>query len=177
MKHKEPMLNTFNPVMAYLQRCNSDSTSLLSGTAIKSAVAYITDYITKCSVNTHVIFESVKTIFEKFPNLKGGSDDAGNKSRQLLTKLCNSLVSKLEIGGPMACMYLLGNPDHYTSHTFVNLYWRNFVNEALRTCTSNKDIANEIPEHYVIITERFNSIFSNIRLHIPASKVFGHVFI
>ncbi len=48
MKHKEPMLNSFNPVMAYLQRCNSDCTSLLSGTAIKSAVAYITDYITKC---------------------------------------------------------------------------------------------------------------------------------
>ncbi len=106
MKHKEPMLNTFNPVMTYLQRCNSDSTSLLSGTAIKSAVAYITDYITKCSVNTHVIFESVKIIFEKFPNLKG-AQDTGNKSRQLLTKLCNSLVSKLEIGGPMASMYLL----------------------------------------------------------------------
>ncbi len=67
MKHKEPMLNTFNPVMAFLQRCNSDSTSLLSGTAIKSAVAYITDYITKCSVNTHVIFESVKIILINFP--------------------------------------------------------------------------------------------------------------
>ncbi len=153
MKHKEPMLNTFNPVMAYLQRCNSDATSLLSGTAIKSAVAYITDYITKCSVNTHVIFESVKIIFEKFPNLKGGSDDAGNKSRQLLTKLCNSLVSKLEIGGPMACMYLLGNPDHYTDHTFVNLFWRSFVNEVLRTCTSNEETINDIPEHYVVITK------------------------
>ncbi len=28
MKQREPMLNTFNPVMPYLLRCNSDSTSL-----------------------------------------------------------------------------------------------------------------------------------------------------
>ncbi len=35
MKHKETMLNTFNPIMPYLQRCNSDATSLLSGTSNK----------------------------------------------------------------------------------------------------------------------------------------------
>ncbi len=53
----------------------------------------------------------------------------------------------------MACMYLLGNPDHYTDHSFVNLYWRSFVNEALRTCTSNEEIIKDIPKHYVVITK------------------------
>ncbi|KLO04887.1 hypothetical protein SCHPADRAFT_801122, partial [Schizopora paradoxa] len=65
VKHKEPWLNTFNLVMPYLQRCNSDATSLLSGTAIKSTISYVTDYITKCSLNTHVIFQSVASIFDK----------------------------------------------------------------------------------------------------------------
>lgn len=30
----------------------------------------------------------------------------------------------------MACMYLLGNPDHYTRHKFVPFYWKSFVKEA-----------------------------------------------
>ena len=153
VKHKEAMLNTFNHLMSYLQRCNSDSTSLLSGTAIKSTIAYVTDYITKCSLNTHVIFQSVASIFERFPDFKTGTGDVVNKSRQLLTKLCNSLVSKLEIGAPMACMYLLGNPDHYTSHTFVNFYWRSFVNECLRTSTDDEQAKSLVPELNVTITK------------------------
>ncbi len=162
MKQKESMLNTFNPIMPFLQRCNSDSTSLLSGTAIKSTISYVTDYITKCSLNTHVIFESVRTIFEKFPELKGATEGATNNSRQLLTKLCNSLITKLEIGAPMASMYLLGNPDHYTSHTFVNLYWRSFVNEVMRTASTDKDVINDIPEKLVVITKGMRGLITNI---------------
>ncbi|KAJ7849017.1 hypothetical protein B0H13DRAFT_1645298 [Mycena leptocephala] len=32
--------------------------------------------------------------------------------------MVNSLTSKLQIGSPMACLYLLENPDHYTNLTF-----------------------------------------------------------
>ncbi|THU81046.1 hypothetical protein K435DRAFT_694354, partial [Dendrothele bispora CBS 962.96] len=44
LKKSEPWINTYNPVMTYLLRCNSDVTSLLSGTAIKAVVAYVSDY-------------------------------------------------------------------------------------------------------------------------------------
>ncbi|KAJ3773253.1 hypothetical protein FB446DRAFT_642002, partial [Lentinula raphanica] len=30
----------------------------------------------------------------------------------------------------MICLYLLQNPDHYTSHDFVPFYWRTFVSKA-----------------------------------------------
>ena len=153
MKQLEPMLNTFNEIMPFLQRCNSDATSLLSGTAIKSTISYVTDYITKCSLNTHVIFQSVASIFEKFPHLKGTAEDSLHKTRQLLTKLCNSLISKLEIGAPMASMYLLGNPDHYTSHSFVNIYWRSFVNECIRSTTNDERIKKLVPDLTVTITK------------------------
>ncbi|KAJ6552754.1 hypothetical protein B0H19DRAFT_915430, partial [Mycena capillaripes] len=33
----------------------------------------------------------------------------------------------MEIGSPMASMYLLGNPDHYASHTYVPFAWRQYV--------------------------------------------------
>ncbi len=53
----------------------------------------------------------------------------------------------------MASMYLLGNPDHYTSHSFANFYWRSFVNEVMRTCSTNLEAVKEIPENYVAITK------------------------
>ncbi|KIK66557.1 hypothetical protein GYMLUDRAFT_140075, partial [Collybiopsis luxurians FD-317 M1] len=33
-----------------------------------------------------------------------------------------------EIGAPLASLYLLNNPDHYTDHMFQHLPWRKFVN-------------------------------------------------
>ncbi|KAF8240420.1 hypothetical protein L208DRAFT_1111382, partial [Tricholoma matsutake] len=47
-----------------------------------------------------------------------------------MTKIVNSLSAKLEMGSPMGCMYLLGNPDHYTNYGFTPFYWKSFVQEA-----------------------------------------------
>ena len=47
-----------------------------------------------------------------------------------MTKIVNSLSAKMEMGSPMACMYLLGDPDHYTNHLFSPFYWQAFVHEA-----------------------------------------------
>ncbi|KAJ7301294.1 hypothetical protein DFH08DRAFT_639472, partial [Mycena albidolilacea] len=53
MKKLEPMLNTVTPDLTYLLRCNTDVTSLLSGTSIKAVVAYVSDYITKSSLKIY----------------------------------------------------------------------------------------------------------------------------
>ncbi|KAF8230016.1 hypothetical protein L208DRAFT_1210725, partial [Tricholoma matsutake] len=42
----------------------------------------------------------------------------------------NLLSAKTEMGAIMISMYLLGNPDHYTSHKFVPFYWQTYVSEA-----------------------------------------------
>jgi hypothetical protein len=47
IKKGEAWLNTFTPTITYVLRCNTDTTSLLSGTAIKAIVAYVSDYVTK----------------------------------------------------------------------------------------------------------------------------------
>ncbi|KAF9060142.1 hypothetical protein BDP27DRAFT_1154749, partial [Rhodocollybia butyracea] len=43
---------------------------------------------------------------------------AKDKARTLLTKMVNVLATKLELGSPMIYLYLLQNPDHYSSHRF-----------------------------------------------------------
>lgn len=127
IKKREPWLNTFTPVITYLLRCNSDATSLLSGTAIKAIVAYVSDYVTKPGLKTYTMFETIRNIFDKNSTLINSSTDRQSTARSLMTKMVNALTAKMEIGSPMASLYLLGNPDHYTGHVFVNFYWKNFV--------------------------------------------------
>ncbi|KIM72479.1 hypothetical protein PILCRDRAFT_81835, partial [Piloderma croceum F 1598] len=56
----------------------------------------------------------------------GGNLKQREKVRKIFTQVVNSLTSKMEIGGPMASLYILGNPDHYTDHRFVPFYWRGY---------------------------------------------------
>jgi len=37
----------------------------------------------------------------------------------------------MQIGAPMAAAYMLGHPDHYTSHHFKKVYWKPYVQEVL----------------------------------------------
>ncbi|KZT15078.1 hypothetical protein NEOLEDRAFT_1082063, partial [Neolentinus lepideus HHB14362 ss-1] len=64
LKKLESRLNTFTPVSTYLLRSNSDVTSLLSGTALKAVVAYVTDYITKTPLKTYTIFQTIRDVFD-----------------------------------------------------------------------------------------------------------------
>jgi len=129
MKKGEAWINTFTPLLTYLLRCNTDVTSLLSGTAIKAVVAYTSDYITKPGLKTYTIFDTIRSVFGKNSEMIGGSMQRKDKARCLMTKIVNALTAKLEIGGPMASMYLLGNPDHYTNYKFCVVYWKNYVRE------------------------------------------------
>ncbi|KZT23152.1 hypothetical protein NEOLEDRAFT_1018678, partial [Neolentinus lepideus HHB14362 ss-1] len=63
----------------------------------------------------------------------GGSLKDQEKARKVLTSIVNSLTVKMEIGAPMAAAYILGNPDHYTSHRFQPVYWKSYVSEVLKS--------------------------------------------
>jgi len=130
MKKSEPWINTITQVITYLFRCNTDVTCLLSDTAIKAVVMYVSDYITKSSLKTHTIFESIRSVFHKNSEMIGGSLPMKEKARMIMTKVVNMISAKMEMGSPMISMYLLGNPDHYTDHKFIPFYWQSFVAEA-----------------------------------------------
>ncbi|KAJ7201450.1 hypothetical protein C8J57DRAFT_1009511, partial [Mycena rebaudengoi] len=63
LKKLEPMLNNVTPAVTYVLGCNTDVTCLLSGTSIKAVVAYISDYVTKSSLKTYHVFQSVQNVF------------------------------------------------------------------------------------------------------------------
>ena len=147
VKKHEPMMNTFNYVLTYVFRCNTDVTSLLSGTAVKAVVAYVTDYITKSTLKTHVMLGIILLVLQGNSEILNGDIDRHEKARKLMIKIVNSMGVKLEIGAPFVSLYLLGLPDHYTGHRFVKFNWRTFVTETMRIF---REDGGQNPERVVI---------------------------
>jgi hypothetical protein len=169
MKKREAWINTFSPLVTYILRCNTDVTSLLSGTAIKAIVAYISDYITKPGLKTYSIFDTIKNVFNKNSEMLNSSMKHKEKARRLITQIINSLTAKIEIGGPMATLYLLGNPDHYVSHKFVTFYWKNYVREVMKAWKSEEEMDIDKPEKVVVIQERKNK-------YVGFSSIYDYVY-
>ena len=176
MKKGEVWINTFSSLVTYLFRCNTDTTSLLSGTAIKATVAYIIDYVTKPGLNTYLMFDTICQIFERNKTLLTGKENIQTSARSLVTKMVNALTTKLEIGSPIAFMYLMGNPDHYTSHIFINFYWRSFVREAHSIFLTPLEEFEEFPEKVVLNKSKgkFGAL-SKVHDYIYRPLVFGTV--
>jgi len=174
VKKGEPWINTLSPVVTYLLRCNSDVTSLLSGTAIKAIVAYISDYVTKPGLKTYSIFDTIRSVFNKNTEMLSGSLEQKEKARRLITQTVNSLTGKMEIGGPMAALYLLGNPDHYTCHKFIPVYWKDCVREALKFWRSENDLQEVVPEKLVLQKNKDGEYvgFSSVHDYIYRPKKF-----
>ncbi|EPT05109.1 hypothetical protein FOMPIDRAFT_1107226, partial [Fomitopsis schrenkii] len=61
-KKTEAWINTFNPVLSFLLRCNTDVTCLLSGTQVRAIIAYVTDYISKGGFDPESVFNTIKSI-------------------------------------------------------------------------------------------------------------------
>lgn len=131
LKKLEAMINTVAPVVTYLFQCNTDVASLRSGTAIEGVLSYCSDYIMKPGLKTNAIFEAIKGVIDRSTEMIGASIPRQEKAHKLMMKLVNNIGTKMELGGPMISMYLLGNPDHYMSHQFAPFYWTQFVQETL----------------------------------------------
>jgi hypothetical protein len=68
----------------------------------------------------------------------GGVKTENDARRRLILKIVNSLNAKMEISSPMASMYLLGNPDHYTGHQLVCFWWKSYVTYLQRSIDGSK---------------------------------------
>ncbi|KAF5339625.1 hypothetical protein D9611_011516 [Ephemerocybe angulata] len=132
MKKGEQWINFVTRTATALLGCNTDTTSLLSGTSVKAVIVYVTDYITKPGLKTHVMFDAIQTVISNNAELITGDLKAKERARQLMTKIINLISAKMELGAPMISLYLLGHPDHYTGHIFKPIYWRNYAIEVSR---------------------------------------------
>ena len=118
------------------------------------------------------MFSAIKTVFARESEMLAGEESRKIKARKILVKVVNSLTSQSEIGGPMACMYLLNRPDHYTSHLFQCFYWRAYVNKVQKAFKEVKAIDGSIvnkskPEQLVLTPNGGKLVCYNLVNYLP----------
>ncbi|KZP32476.1 hypothetical protein FIBSPDRAFT_907211 [Athelia psychrophila] len=142
LRRLHPRINNYNDVVIFLLRCNMDIKFIGSGEAAKALIFYVTDYITKSSLPTHVglsaLVYAIKQSNAKMlrcPNTSGATNN-----RSMFTKSVNSMMAHQEISHQQALSYLVGGGDNYASHRFGTLPWYLF-DEFIA-----KDMGEAVPE-------------------------------
>ena len=74
--------------------------------AIKVVLAYISDYITKPTLKTYVVFDTNVSVFEKNSDMLHGTVDRREMARRMLTQIVNSLTAMMALIVNMAMKFL-----------------------------------------------------------------------
>ena len=127
----------------------------------------------KDTIKTHVMFQAVQQVFERNTELIGSVKTKKDKAPSLITKIVNALTAASEIGGPMASMYLLKHPDHYTSHQFRACYWRGYVYEVMQAWTDSVNIADKGKSTVVVALE--DQHHTGQKRVVPVSPVLDYI--
>jgi hypothetical protein len=152
MRRSHPWINNFNEWLISACRSNMDIKFIWSGNDAKALVYYITDYITKSSLAFHDMFlfaqQGIESI-EKY-RLLDRVDSTIEKSRKLILRCYNMIASHQEISGVQVASYLMNFGDHYTTHTFKNLFLFSIENylqtELIKARLSTKDSNDQIKD-------------------------------
>ena len=120
-----------------------------SGNDAKALVYYITDYVTKSVLAFYDMFalaqQGIKSAAQ--PRVTNDMNNAVEKSCKLILRCYNMIASQQEVSGTQVASYLMNYGDHYTTHTFKNLFLFSIENylqtELTRTRLSEKETDQE----------------------------------
>ena len=125
LQYLHPYINNYNDLVLFLLGCNIDIKFISSGKATKALTCYVTDYITKSLLPTHLALSllcyAIKMNQQKFPASMNPSISAICKS--LITKVVNTMMACQKMLHQQIMSYLIGGCDAYTSHNFRVLNW------------------------------------------------------
>lgn len=124
LKRLHPRINNFNDVVIFLMECNMDIKYIGSGEAAKALVFYITDYITKSSLATHIglgaLAYAIRQNDMKFDGVLAPRDV---RNRSLFNKTVNAMMARHEMSHQQILSYMIGGGDHYKFNQFRILKW------------------------------------------------------
>ncbi|KAI0715422.1 hypothetical protein C8Q76DRAFT_602314, partial [Earliella scabrosa] len=127
LRHLHPRIANYNDLVIFLMKSNMDIKHIGSGEGAKALIYYITDYITKSSLPTHLglaaLMYAITRAGEKY---KGVQEWSSKEDSGALTMLINSMLARQEVSHPQIMSYLVGGGDHYTSHRFRVLHYGAF---------------------------------------------------
>jgi len=120
------LVNNFNSTILEAIWCNMDIKFIGSGASAKAVLYYITDYITKSQLKTHVTYAALELAVQKLGEQDPDNGDDRQQAKRLLQKCAFAMVSHQELTAQQVCSYLMDFPDHFSSHRYINVYWNSF---------------------------------------------------
>ncbi|KAJ7818391.1 hypothetical protein B0H14DRAFT_2169863, partial [Mycena olivaceomarginata] len=120
------LVNNFNATILEAMRCNMDIKFIGSGASAKGILYYITDYITKSQLKTHVAFSMLELAVKKLREVNPFETDITIRAKKMLQKCAYAMISQQELSAQQVVAYLMDFEDHFTSHSYRNLYWTAF---------------------------------------------------
>ncbi|KAJ7776559.1 hypothetical protein DFH07DRAFT_691564, partial [Mycena maculata] len=142
------LVNNFNATIIEAMRCNMDIKFIGSGASAKGILYYITDYITKSQLKTHVAFSMLELAVKKLGEHNPLQDELTVRAEKMLQKCAYAMISQQELSGQQVASYLMDFEDHFTSHSYRNLYWtafEGFINRQLPSPEYESDTEYEPP--------------------------------
>ncbi|KAJ7859497.1 hypothetical protein B0H14DRAFT_2222051, partial [Mycena olivaceomarginata] len=122
------LVNNFNSTIIEAIRCNMDIKFIGSGASAKGILYYITDYITKSQLKTHVAFSMLELAVKKLGDFNPLEDNLTVRAKKMLQKCAYAMLSQQELSSQQVASYLLDFEDHFTNHSYRNFYWTSFEN-------------------------------------------------
>jgi Helitron helicase-like domain at N-terminus len=126
MRCLDGLVNNFNETILEAIRCNMDIKFIGSGSAAKAIIYYITNYITKLQLKTHVAYSALELSVKKLGEYNAEEDELTVRAKKLLQKCAYSMISHQELSAQQVASYLMDYEDHFTSHEYQNLFWTSF---------------------------------------------------
>lgn len=129
LRRENANVNNYNAWLLYAMRCNMDI-QFVGASGSAAASFYMCEYITKSALSSYIIHTMMHEGVLRLEADERGTGvrlDARERSRRLLLKCVNRVGSQMEFSGQQVMAALLGNPNHYTGHTFREVYLGSIV--------------------------------------------------
>ncbi|PBK82429.1 hypothetical protein ARMGADRAFT_946589 [Armillaria gallica] len=120
------LVNNFNETILHAVWCNMDIKFVGSGASAKAVLYYITDYITKSQLKTHVVYAALELSIKKLGEYDPNEDKITVRAKQLLQHCAYMMLSHQELSVQQVCSYLMDYEDHFKSYEFQGLYWTSY---------------------------------------------------
>lgn len=141
LRRLHPWIANYNDVIMFAMKCNMDLKHIGSGEGAKALIYYVTDYITKASLPTHLGLAALLYALKRADNRFGSSDQWQTENdSSALTMVVNSMLSRQEISHQQVMSYIVGGGDCYTSHRFRVLHLSSFERYIDRTSINDTQL-------------------------------------
>ncbi|KAF8060238.1 hypothetical protein FPV67DRAFT_1564460 [Lyophyllum atratum] len=120
------LVNDFNATVIKTMRCNMDIKFIGSGDCAKAVLYYITNYIAKSQLKTHVAYAALELAVGRLGEEIPGDDLKTEKAKKMLQKCAHAMISHQELSAQQVCSSLLGFGENMTSHEYRKFYWTSF---------------------------------------------------